>query len=106
MPIPVTTPPFLAVAVGPRTSYEKACDGGNALGCHNLGVLYATGEGVPQDFVRAASLFERACVGGDADGCLTLGRMYYNGVGLAQNHTRSAALFERACAGGVVEACR
>ena len=29
--------------------FTKACDGGNAIGCFNLGVMYSNGEGVRQD---------------------------------------------------------
>ena len=29
--------------------YKKACDGGNMYGCHNLGVMYTSGNGVEKD---------------------------------------------------------
>ena len=32
---------------------KKACDSGAALGCYNLGFLYANGQGVKQDFPTA-----------------------------------------------------
>ena len=41
--------------------YQKACDSGEALGCYNLGVLYANGQGVKQDFTTAKQYFGKAC---------------------------------------------
>ena len=31
---------------------KKACDGGNMLGCTNLGVMYTNGNGVEKDFSK------------------------------------------------------
>jgi hypothetical protein len=52
--------------------FEKACEGGDAPGCYNLGVRYTEGSGVPQDKRRAAALFEKACKGGVEQGCSAL----------------------------------
>ncbi|MCI7582086.1 tetratricopeptide repeat protein, partial [Campylobacter sp.] len=52
--------------------YKKACDGGNMLGCSNLGTMYAKGSGVEKDFSKAKQLFKKACDGGDMDGCRNL----------------------------------
>jgi hypothetical protein len=49
--------------------YTKACDGGNANGYNNLGVMYANGEGVQQDNFKAVELFKKACSDGNANGC-------------------------------------
>ena len=32
---------------------QKACDDGNANGCFNLGLLYANGQGVKQDYKKS-----------------------------------------------------
>ncbi|MBI1338789.1 sel1 repeat family protein, partial [bacterium] len=55
-----------------RALYQKACDGGQAAGCTNLGWLYGNGRGVAQDFGRARELFQKACDGGEAQGCSNL----------------------------------
>ena len=52
-----------------RKFYEKACNGGDASGCFNLGELYRTGEGVPQDFSKAKELYKKACDEGLEVGC-------------------------------------
>jgi hypothetical protein len=41
--------------------FKKACDGGNELGCFNLGLMYANGQGVKQDYFKAKELFGKAC---------------------------------------------
>jgi TPR repeat protein len=38
-------------------------------GCTNLGNMYRTGEGVPQDSTHAASLYKQACDGGFRPAC-------------------------------------
>ena len=53
-----------------------SCDDGNATACNDLGLLYQNGEGVTQDYTRAASLYEIACNGGYAKGCFNLGFTY------------------------------
>jgi TPR repeat protein len=49
--------------------YAQACRLGGALGCSNLGALYARGRGVERDFDEARRLFTRACATGSAAGC-------------------------------------
>jgi Sel1 repeat len=75
---------------------QKGCDGGDAQGCFNLGLMYANGEGVTQDKARAAQLFQQACDGGDVDGCRDLGLMYHRGDGVPQDKAKATRLFQRA----------
>nr|WP_314239031.1 hypothetical protein [uncultured Campylobacter sp.] len=49
--------------------YQKACDEGWALGCSNLGVLYADGQGVKQNFPTAKQYYGKACDLGLQLGC-------------------------------------
>ena len=77
--------------------YTKACDGGSAGGCLNLGVMYSNGEGVRQDTFKAVELFTKACDGGSANGCLNLGVMYVKGEGVKLDKKRALALVGKAC---------
>ena len=56
--------------------FKKACDGGEVLDCFNLGIMYATGNGVEKNEQKAVELYKKACDGGDMDGCRNLGVMY------------------------------
>ena len=49
--------------------YQKACDSGAALGCYNLGFLYANDQGVKQDFSTAKQYYGKACDLGLQLGC-------------------------------------
>lgn len=68
--------------------YQKACDAGEALGCNNLGKIYAQGRGVAQDESRAVALYEGACDAGAAPGCNNLREMYEQGRGVAKDESR------------------
>ena len=37
---------------------KKACDGGDMRGCFNLGIMYASGNVVEEDFSKAVELFK------------------------------------------------
>ena len=58
-----------------RTLYQRACDGGAARGCTNLGVLYERGLGVTRDVAQARTLYQRACGAGDTDACADLQKL-------------------------------
>ena len=49
--------------------YKASCKAGNALGCSNLGLMYAKGQGVEADDLKALKYYKKACDGGDQDGC-------------------------------------
>ena len=80
--------------------YKKACDGGCAEGCHNLGVLYEKGLGVNQSYAKAASLYKRACNGGCALGCNNLGVLYVNGLGVPLNKIKAYQYWMKAAKQG------
>ena len=77
--------------------YTKDCDGGNAGGCYNLGVLYDEGIEVQQDNAKAVELYTKACNRGNAAACSNLGMMYYIGKGVQQDHAKAKELFGKAC---------
>ncbi len=85
--------------------FQKACDGENLIGCYNLGVLYANGQGVAQDFARARSLYRKACDGGVISSCTGLGYLASNGQGAPPDFAQARALFQRACDGGDMLGC-
>ncbi|MBR0128465.1 MAG: sel1 repeat family protein [Neisseriaceae bacterium] len=49
--------------------FGKACHGGNAKGCYNLGVLYANGQGKRQNLSSAKEYYGKACDLGLQGGC-------------------------------------
>ncbi len=75
------------------------------MGCNNLGVRYAKGEGVRQDKVKAAELFTKACDGRNALGCSNLGLMYAKGDSVRQDMSKALAMFGKACDLKLQEGC-
>ena len=53
--------------------YRKAADQDHALAQYNLAVMFAWGQGVPQDDAEAADWIRKAAEGGDAGGQYKLG---------------------------------
>ena len=47
--------------------YRKAAEQGHAKAQLNLGIMYFTGRGVPQDYVQAHMWFNLSAAQGDAD---------------------------------------
>jgi serine/threonine-protein kinase len=84
---------------------DKACTGGSAEACKDLGNLYHDGNTGPKDYSRAAALYSKACNAGYALGCTNLGVMYHNGDGVAPDDTRAAALYSKACNAGDALGC-
>lgn len=72
--------------------YEKSCDLRNALGCVNLGAIYASIE----NYDEANGYFDRACEMRNADGCYNLGISYLYGYGVMQSEILSNMRFNDA----------
>lgn len=49
--------------------YKKSCDGRNAFGCFNLGLIYDNGQGVKKDKYRAKQFYGKACMLKDKLSC-------------------------------------
>ena len=79
---------------------NELCDGGEMVGCSNLGVAFHKGEGVPKDYKRAVALYRKACDGGEMLGCRNHGVMYHDGKGVKKDEERAAKLCQQVCDGG------
>ena len=88
-----------------RMLYQKACDGGAARGCGNLGYLYEYGQGVKQDYSKALADYELACAGGDTSGCVSGGWLYETGRGVAHDNAQARKMYKKACDDGDRTAC-
>src|SRR6266404_45489 len=83
---------------------RNLADQGNAIAQSNLGIMYATGQGVPQSYPDAVSLFRNAADQGYAAAQYNLGRMYESGQGLPQSYADAAAWYRRAASQGYANA--
>ena len=64
---------------------KERAEQGDATEQFRLGVMYATGEGAPEDDAEAVKWFRLAAKQGDAEAQFNLGVMYANGEGVPQN---------------------
>lgn len=85
--------------------WRKACDGGEVLGCQNLGVLFEHGRGVKRDAHEASVLYDQACQNESWIACRNLANLLVKGDGVPQDRGRARKLFELACAKGNALAC-
>ena len=77
---------------------------GDVRAQYYLGVLYDTGEGVPQDNHEAMSWYHRAAEQGEARAQYNLGLMYANGQGVPQDYAEAYYWITLAAAQGDVHA--
>jgi hypothetical protein len=75
-------------------------DQGSAGAQYDLGVMYANGEGVPQNYAQAVMWYRKAATGGNASAQFNLGVMYANGQGVPQNYTQAVMWYRKAADGG------
>jgi uncharacterized protein len=64
-------------------------DGGDAIAERNLGIMYANGEGVPQNYAEAMKWYRLAADQGNAAAQNNVGFMYANGIGAPQNYAEA-----------------
>jgi TPR repeat protein len=90
----------------PLRMLHRACDGGDPGGCINLGVAYARGLGVKQDFETTRTFYQKACdldVTGAA--CGNLGGILLVGQGVTRDVPKGLSLLARACRQQVASSC-
>jgi len=79
---------------------KRATNEGNAEAMFNLGLLYANGQGVTQDYVRAREWYEKAAEKGFPRAMGNLGVLYHNDQGVAQDYAKAREWYEKAAANG------
>ena len=80
--------------------YGKDAEQGDAGAQYNLGVLYANGQGVPQDDKQAVYWYLKAAEQGDASAQNNLGSMYATGRGFPQDDMQAVSWYLKAAEQG------
>lgn len=81
---------------------RKAAEQGYAAAQWFVGVRYANGTGVPQDFHQAAAWFRRAAEQGNATAQYDLATFFYKGKGVEQSYDQAATWCQRAAEQGEI----
>ncbi len=84
--------------------FRWAAEQGDAEAQHNLGVMYSTGRGVPQDDSEAVRWYRLAAEQGLAEAQYTLGVAYSEGRGVPQDHVQAYMWLNLAAAQGKEDA--
>jgi hypothetical protein len=74
---------------GRAAFYMTRAKTGDAVAQYDVGVLYARGEGLVQDYASAATWFRAAAAQGNAAAQYNLGVLYAGGLGVAANQTEA-----------------
>ena len=88
--------------------YEIGCNKVSEIqaeSCTILGMMYHNGEGVRQDYHKAAELYKKACDMKYADACTNLGLLYDNGLGVRQNYSLAKEYYGKGCDLGNQRGC-
>src|SRR5690242_21838741 len=84
--------------------FRKAAEKGTSWGQYNLGLSYARGQGVPQDYGAAMEWFLKAAEQGDAMSQYSLGQMYHKGLGTAVDPAEAYKWLHLAAGHGIPQA--
>jgi len=99
--------PVAVDAQGPDLEETRARAAlGDVIAQFNLGVMYALGDGVPEDDAEAVRLYRLAAEQGDANAQNNLGFMYDNGEGVPEDNVLAYMWFNLAAAQGNEDAQR
>jgi len=92
---PATVPAESARSLGEQRD-RQAAEQGDAEAQHRLGMLYARGSGVKQDYGEAARWYRKAADLGHTQAQYELGRLYAQGLGVPRNDTEAAKWYRLA----------
>ena len=98
---------LLAFQSATATEFDEMkalADQGEAAAQYNLGVMYADGDGVPENGAEAVKWFRKAAAQGDADAQYNLGVMYADGDGVPENDSEAAKWYRKAADQGDADA--
>lgn len=80
--------------------WRGVAQSGNREAQSLLGIMYAFGQGVPQNYPQAITWLRMAAAQGEPKAQFKLGSMYANGQGFTRDHLRAAMWFAIAAEGG------
>ena len=84
--------------------FKRLAAKGDAVAQSALGFMYVGGQGVPQDYKKAAVWYRKAAEQGHAGSQSNLGVMYANGQGVPQNDGEAASWYRKAAEQGYAPA--
>ncbi|MBY6113195.1 SEL1-like repeat protein [Mameliella alba] len=96
-------PQTVSAQTDPLAALRAAAEAGDVPAQLALAERLETGDGVLQNYARAAQWYARAAEAGDLTATNKLGRLYHAGLGVPRDPERALALLERAADSGAAE---
>jgi TPR repeat protein len=79
---------------------EKAADAGHLLAMNDLGDMYYSGDGVPQEYERAFAWYRKGAMAGNVLAMANLAYLYEHGWGVAKDRVQACAWYRKAAGAG------
>ena len=76
--------------------WQQRAEKGSANAQFNLGAMYDSGDGVPEDDAQAAKWYQQAADQGHVNAQFNLGVMYARGEGVTENAAEAASWYRKA----------
>ena len=76
--------------------FRPLADRGQVVAEYTIGLMYANGQGVPQDYAEAMKWHRKAADQGEAKAQFSVGVMYFKGLGTAANRAEAFKWYLRA----------
>lgn len=76
--------------------YRPLADKGQVLAEYILGLMYANGQGVPENYGEALKWLQKAAEHGEAKAQFSVGVLYFKGLGMPKNHAEALTWYRRA----------
>jgi TPR repeat protein len=99
-----TLPPFADAGTIDLAELQSRSNSGDKEAQNLLAVRYFTGDGLPQDNLKAAELFTRSARQGLAKAQFNLAYLHHKGLGLSQDYTKACVWYKAAADQGHSEA--
>ncbi len=84
---------------------NMASKNGSLTGSYNLGLLFAQGDSIRQNYAQAFQCFKNAAEGEHVKSMFMLAEYYRFGIGVKANYKEALAWYEKAAQGGI-KACK
>ena len=88
-----------------RKLFKEDCTNGNAVSCHNMGLMYNYGDGVDKDELKALEFYTKACDENYYESCSNAANLYEESQMVKQDMKKAFKLYSKACGGGDAKAC-
>ena len=88
-----------------RKQFKEDCEKGSAVSCHNMGLMYAYGDGVSKDELKALEFYTKACDKNHYASCSSAAFIYEESQAVKQDMKRAFKLYSKACGGNDAFGC-